>query len=71
MQTLHVVGCVMNWDTHFSSSQEKKPKRGGNEKSSGTSNVKTGPTEVNRVVIEAVCHPGTTLIGARSARDIP
>ena len=60
-----------NRRTNVGSFQEK---RGTNEKSVTTStpsNVKTGQAKIHRVVIEARGQPGTNLVGARCAQDIP
>ena len=60
-----------NRKTSVSSFQEK---RGTNEKFgsiSTTSSVKTGQAKIHRVVIEARGQPGTNLLGARCAQDIP
>jgi len=54
--------------TQVSSSQEK---RGASGKAAGVNNVKAEPVQCNRVVIEARNHPGTNLVGARPAEDIP
>jgi len=54
--------------TQVSSSQEK---RGASGKAAGINNVKVEPVQCNRVVIEARNQPGSNLIGARPAQDIP
>jgi len=54
--------------TQVSSSQKK---RGSSGKAAGVNNVKAEPVQCNRVVIEARNEPGTNLVGARPAQDIP
>jgi len=54
--------------TQVSSSQEKRSASG---KAAGVNNVKAEPVQCNRVVIDARNQPGTNLVGACLARDIP
>ena len=54
--------------TQVGSSQEK---RGASGRATGVNNVKAEPVQCNRVVIEARNQPGTNLVGARPAQDIP
>jgi len=54
--------------TQVSSSQKK---RGASGKAAGVNNVKAEPVQCNRVVIEARNQPGTNLVGARLAQNIP
>jgi len=54
--------------TQVRSSQEK---RGASGKAAGVNNVKAEPVKCNRVVIEAQNQPGTNLVGAHLAQDIP
>jgi len=46
-------------------------KRGASGEAAGVNNVKAEPVQCNRVVIEARNEPGTNLVGARPAQDIP
>jgi len=54
--------------TQVSSSQEK---RGASGRATGVNSVKAEPVQCNRVMIEVRNQPGTNLIGARLAQDIP
>jgi len=62
------VQCKKRIATQVGSSQEK---RGASGRANGVNNVKAEPVQCNRVVIEARNQPGTNLIGARPAQDIP
>ena len=62
------VHCKKCMATQVRSSQEK---RGASGKAAGVNNVKAEPVQCNRVVIEAQNQPGTNLVGAHLAQDIP
>ena len=63
-----VVQCKKRMATQVGSSQEK---RGASGRATGVNNVKAEPVQCNRVVIKARNQPGTDLVGARPAQDIP
>jgi len=60
---------VRSVELHRSAHPRKK--RGASGKATGVNNVKAEPVQCNRVVIEARNQPGTNLVGARPAQDIP
>ena len=57
------------WATQVNSSQEKRGASG--KPAAGVNNVNAEPVQCNRVVIEVQNQPGTNLVGARPAQDIP
>jgi len=63
------VHCKKRGVTRISSSQQKRGVSG--RSAAGVNNVKAEPVQCNRVVIEARYQPGTNLVGARPAQDIP
>jgi len=62
------VQCKKRMATQVGSYQEK---RGASGRATGVNNVKAEPVQCNCVVIEARNQPGTNLIGARPAQDLP